>query len=57
MPSSARPATGAESCTPGYWRNHADRWTAAIEAAKDELAAANELGCPLGGTRAFKVTP
>jgi hypothetical protein len=126
------PPTGAQGCTPGYWRNHTDRWagvapdddfdttfdvdafapnitlyqavglggggvnalarhgTAAllnahggvpnsdgttvnypytpaqvitlvqaalapdgdVEGTKDTLAAANELGCPLGGTRA-----
>jgi hypothetical protein len=28
---------------------------AAIAAAKDQLAAANELGCPLGGTSAIPV--
>ncbi|MBA3396901.1 MAG: hypothetical protein H0T89_30000 [Deltaproteobacteria bacterium] len=143
------PTTGTEGCTPGYWRNHADRWAgalstdgynatfditstataalslgaaiwaqggdemalarhatagllnsfggvantadgdtvtypyttaqvtalvksavdtvddletvgderaAAITAAKNTLAAANELGCPLGGTKALKVT-
>jgi hypothetical protein len=130
------PPAGDEGCTPGYWRNHADRWqgvtssadfdatfgvdlfatnitlgtaiwangggnnalarhaTAAllnsfggvpngdgekvdypyttaqviqmvqdaaangtIEETKDLFAAANELGCPLSGTRAVDVTP
>ena len=45
----------AAYATPDDPATVADEHAAAITAAKNQLAAANELGCPLSGTSAVKV--